>query len=104
LVLYVPISSFDSYKVANEWQKFYQNNNLFEEGSAITPIKTDNISIQTLSNSIVVDTKEQTLVSIYNLSSQRVHESLVFGKTKLYLNKGVYIVKVKDESVKIIVP
>jgi hypothetical protein len=52
----------------------------------------------------VIETKEQTDVSIYNLTGQKVYQSVITGNTEIRLNKGIYIVRMNNESTKIIVP
>jgi hypothetical protein len=99
--LYVPVGSVDAYKAANEWKKFFT---ILEEGVGIIPIKNDNISVQTFSNAIVIEAKEQTDVSIYNLMGQKVYQSVINGNAEIHLNKGIYIVRMNNESTKIIVP
>ena len=96
--LYVPAGSENKYKEADEWKKFYTI-----LPSAIIPIKANNITIQSHSNGILIETKEPMPVSIYNLSGQKVYESLIAGNAEIGLDKGIYIVKTKNESVKVVV-
>jgi hypothetical protein len=42
-------------------------------------------------------------VTVYNISGQQVHQSIITGSREINLNKGVYIVKVNKESQKVIV-
>ena len=63
----------------------------------------DNISIQSFSNGIAIETTEQMFVSVYNLSGQAVYRNVINGNTEILLNKGVYIVRVNNESQKVIV-
>ncbi|MDL2223630.1 T9SS type A sorting domain-containing protein [Bacteroidales bacterium OttesenSCG-928-M11] len=69
----------------------------------INTINNENISIQSISNGIAFEAKEQIPVSIFNISGQKVYESVINGYEEIYLNKGVYIVRVNNESQKIIV-
>jgi hypothetical protein len=103
--LYVPAGSVDKYKVENEWKKFFDNNNIFVEGmTTINPINKEKIAILPYPNGIAIKTKEPVSVSIYHTSGQKVYESVVAGDTEIGLDKGIYIVKVNNESTKVIVP
>ena len=70
---------------------------------AINVINKNNIIVQSLSNGIAIETKEQTPISVYNLSGQKVYQSIIIGNVEVALNKGIYILRVNDESQKVIV-
>jgi len=95
--LNVPVGSENRYKEAFEWKEFFGI-------SAIIPINADDIIIQSRSNGIAIETKEQMFVSIYNLSGRKVYESVIAGNTEIRLDKGMYIVKINNSSAKIIIP
>jgi len=42
-------------------------------------------------------------VSVYNLSGQKIYQSIINGNEEIRLDKGVYVVKVDNGSEKIIV-
>ncbi|MDH6354573.1 hypothetical protein M2132_000901 [Dysgonomonas sp. PH5-45] len=99
--LYVPKGSFDTYRKAPYWSEF---KNIIEEGaSSISAINENNITIQSTSEGITIEAKEQVNVSVYNLSGHTVYQSVISGYTEIPLTKGVYIVKTNDEKQKIIV-
>ncbi len=100
--LYVPKGSYTLYWLASGWSEF---NNIIEEenASAINTIKRDNITIQPVSNGIFIEIKGQTSVSVYNLSGQMVYQSVINGNVEVPLNKGIYILRVNNESEKVIV-
>jgi hypothetical protein len=99
--LYVPKGSLAAYKSANGWKDF---TNIIEETvTGINTINKDNITIQSISNGIAIKTKEQMPVSVYNLSGQKVYQSVINGNVEIPLHKGVYIVSVNNESQKVIV-
>jgi len=119
--LYVPTGSGSAY-INNGWDSYeyydyiysyenvtysvpeYSTFNIIEtDFTAITPINKDNATIKSVANGIYIETNIQTLVSVYNLSGQKVYQSVINGNTKIPLNKGVYIVNVNNESEKIIV-
>lgn len=97
--LYIPKGSASHYK-ATGWNKFKI---IEEEETSINTIKKDNIIIQSSPNSISIEVKEQIPVSVYNISGQKIHESVIMGKMEIYLNKGVYIIRLNNESQKVIV-
>ncbi|WP_163319197.1 leucine-rich repeat domain-containing protein [Dysgonomonas sp. 520] len=96
--LYVPKESYSAY-----WWAWGFDNIIEEEESSIYSISKDNISIQPILNGISIDVKEQTSISIYSLSGQIVYQSDINGYTEIGLNRGVYIVRVDNESQKVIV-
>ena len=98
--LYVPKGSKSAYQSAPEWKDFI---NIIEEGVSIDTIHEDNIIIQSVSNGIIIETKELTPVSVYTLSGQEVYQSVIIGNVEIALNKGAYIVKVNNASQKIII-
>ena len=98
--LYVPKGSKRAYQSAPQWRDFI---NIIEEDVSINTINTDNISIQSVSNAIIIEAKETTPVSVYTLFGQRVYQSVIIGNVEINLNKGVYIVRINNESQKVIV-
>jgi len=101
-ILYVPKGSKNAYQLASQWKDF---TNIIEEGdeTAINIINKDKITIQSISNGIAIETKEQTPITVYNLSGQKVYQSVINRNVVIHLNKGIYIVKVNNESQKVIV-
>jgi len=99
--LYVPKGSYATYWVAVGWSEFI--NIIEEDYTAINTINKDNITVQSISNGIIIETKEQTPLSVCNLSGQIVYQSVITGNTEIRLDKGVYIVRVNNESQKVIV-
>jgi hypothetical protein len=99
--LYIPKGSYFAYWLSN-WGDF--ENIIEEDVSAIYPISKDNISINTLSNGLSIETKETIAVAVYAVSGQRVYQSVINGKREIHLNKGVYLIKAGNETKKIIVP
>ncbi|MDR0833384.1 MAG: leucine-rich repeat domain-containing protein [Candidatus Symbiothrix sp.] len=99
--LYVPKGSYSTYWLAVGWGDFV--NIIEEDATAINTISKDKIAINTIANGIAIATKETTLISIVNISGQKVYQSTINGNAEILLNKGVYIVKVNNESQKIII-
>jgi hypothetical protein len=104
-ILYVPRGSLDAYRQTPVWQDFL---NIIEEDAptGIVP-ETDGIlptlSIHSVSNGIAIETKETIPVAVYNVFGQKIYESLINGSREINLNKGIYVVKAKKESQKVIV-
>jgi len=96
--LYVPIGSYMAY-----WLAWGFDNVIEKDMSAINTVNQDNISFQSIPNGIAIETKEPTPVSVYSLSGQTVYQSVIVGNKEIPLNKGVYILRVKNESEKVIV-
>jgi hypothetical protein len=99
--LYVPKGSYSAYWLAPGWGDFL--NIIEEDVSAINTISTDKLSINLIANGIVIETKETLPVAVYNISGQKVHQSIITGSREINLQKGVYIVRVNKESQKVIV-
>lgn len=71
--------------------------------TAINTISSNNINIHSIPCGIAIETKETASISVYNLSGQIVYQSIVDGREEVYLDKGVYIAKMNDESRKIVI-
>ena len=100
-ILYVPIGSKSVYQSANEWKDFM---NIIEETyTALNTAIKENSAVRPISNGISIETKGQTIISVYNISGQKVYQSIIDGKGEIYLNRGVYIVDVNNKSQKILI-
>jgi len=99
--LYVPRGSYTAYSLAPGWSEF--KNIIEEDVGAIDSIKNDKISIRSISNGICIDVKEIASIAVYNLSGQTVYQNIINGSAEIMLDKGVYIVRVNNESQKVIV-
>ena len=99
--LYVPKGSYTAYWLAPGWSDF--KNIIEEDATAIQTINKDIASIHSISNGIYIDAKETASIVVYNLSGQTVYQNVINGSTEITLNKGVYIVRVNNESQKVIV-
>ena len=98
--VYVPKGSYNAYRVAKVWGEF----KIIEENITTNSfINNRNITISNISNGICIKTDELISVSIFNLSGQNVYEKNIQRDTNINLNKGVYVVKIGDESKKIVV-
>jgi len=99
--LYVPKGSIREYQNATGWKDFFCI--IEEDVTAINPINNSNIIVKSTSNGITIEAKKITPLTIYDLSGQKVYQSVITGNMTIALNKGVYIVRVKNESKKIII-
>jgi len=99
--LYVPRGSYTAYSLAFGWRDFL--NIIEEDDTAIQTINKDNASIRSISNGICIDAKETVSIAVYNLSGQTVYQKVIHGSAEIMLDKGVYIVRVNNESPKVIV-
>jgi ABC-type uncharacterized transport system permease subunit len=102
-ILYIPQGSLDAYLQAPVWQEF----NIIEETVTVFVPETGGIlpvlSIHSVSGGIAIETKEAIPVAVYNIFGQKIYESLINGSREINLNKGIYVVKAKKESQKVIV-
>jgi hypothetical protein len=96
--LYIPKGSYSAY-----WLQWGFDNIIEDGETAINTINKDNITVQSISNGIAIVAKEQTPVSVYNLSGQKVYQSVITGNVEIRLNKGVYILRVNNKSQKVVI-
>lgn len=68
--LYVPKGSYMFYWLAAEWSDF--ENIIESDFTSISIINSDNIPILPISNGITIETIEQTPISVFNISGQKV--------------------------------
>ncbi|MDR0834663.1 MAG: leucine-rich repeat domain-containing protein [Candidatus Symbiothrix sp.] len=99
--LYVPKGSYMAYWIAVGWGDFV--NIIEEDATAINTINKDKIAINSNANGIVLATKEATSVSVFNIAGQKAYQSVINGCAEISLNKGVYVVRVDNESQKVVV-
>lgn len=80
-------------------------NSLFvtSSSSAINDIKAENAIIKSVPDGIVIESVEPALVSVYNLFGQKVKQVDITGSTKITLDKGIYVVRIKEKSEKVII-
>jgi len=98
--LYVPNGSKQAYQTKWGWKA----DNIIEmDFTTINPVNKDNTTIKSVVNGICIETKVQTPVSVYNLSGQTVYQSVINGSAEISLDKGVYVVRVGNESEKVII-
>jgi len=96
--LYVPKGSYTAY-----WLQWGFDNVIEMDFTSINQINKDVALIKSVNNGIAIETKEITSVSIYNLYGHKIYQSVINGNTEIPLNKGIYIVKVNNESEKVMV-
>ncbi|GHT20682.1 hypothetical protein AGMMS4957_08280 [Bacteroidia bacterium] len=101
--LYVSAGSLNDYQNDPSWSSEFSKIIALTSGTAIKTMSRDKIALNTTSNGVVFETKEATLVSVFNIAGQKVYQSVVNGSEEIRLNKGVYIVRVGNESRKVIV-
>jgi len=99
--LFVPKGSYNAYWLAYVWGDF---ENIIEENvTANDNISDKNITISNYPNGISINAEQTTTIYIFNLSGQKVYEAKIQGTESITLNKGIYIVRVGNESQKIVV-
>ena len=103
-ILYIPVGSYTTYWLAIGWSNF-RNIVEIEDFSIIEIESTINQTslVYPISTGIAIETTEQMPVSIYTISGQIIYQTIANGKTDIPLNKGIYIVRVNNESQKVIV-
>jgi len=96
--LYVPKGTYNAY-----WRTWGFDDIIEEEVSSINIINKDITTIQSTSRGIIIEANEQVSVSVYDLSGQIVYQPTIVGNAEIFLNKGVYVVKINNERRKIVV-
>jgi hypothetical protein len=94
--LYVPEGTVAAYRNSN-WNIFLN----IETANDI--INKDNIILRTISNGISIETQEITPIAFFTISGQTVYQSTINGHAEISLDKGIYIVRIKNESQKVVV-
>lgn len=99
--LTIPSGSLSAYKGANNWKDFI---NIKEDGSTANIfLENDNFFIYTISSGIQFKTSEITPVVIFNISGQKIIDTKVENNSIIKLNRGIYIIKTKEDSFKVII-
>ncbi|MDH8701824.1 hypothetical protein M2138_001174 [Dysgonomonadaceae bacterium PH5-43] len=99
--LYVPTGSKTAYSTAAGWSEF--TNIIEKDFTSINNINNNNVSIQSISNGIAIETTEATNISVFNITGLKVYQSVVNGYEEVTLDKGVYIVNANNNSKTVIV-
>lgn len=100
-ILYVPKETRILYENAIVWKNF--ENIIEEDASSINQINKDVLQIKILPNGIYIEAKEEVPIIIYDISGKQVFQSVISENKEIYLDKGIYIIKVKDSTQKVIV-
>jgi hypothetical protein len=94
--LYVPTGTSAVYQT-------WGFSNIIEEETANDVINKDNLILKTISNGLSIETQETTPIAVFTISGQTVYQSNINGHAEISLDKGIYIVRIKNESQKIVV-
>ncbi len=96
--LYVPKGSYEAYKLA------WRFDNIIEtDFTAIQSAMMDQVSVSSTSNGIHIETCEKIQVSVFNIAGQKVYQSVFDSNADINLPKGIYIVDINGQTVKIAV-
>lgn len=103
--LYVPKSTYNAYWLAKVWGDF-KNIVEMEEGAttaneSITANQNFNLNLS--SNGIYIETQEPTEVYICTIKGQTVLHKSINGNETIQLPQGLYIVKVGNQTKKVII-
>jgi hypothetical protein len=99
--LYVPKGTILLYLTANIWREFGSIKE--KDPASIYQINQNKVLITTTPNGIAIETKEIVPISIFNISGQKIYQSIINENAEINLNKGVYIVRGDNETKKVIV-
>ena len=99
ITLYVPIGLLETYQNADTWKNFID---IREEGATrIDDVNADNIAIEVTRNGIKLPCTEGETVVVYTTNGTRVANISSYTGGKIALDKGVYIVRVKNNTLKV---
>jgi hypothetical protein len=96
--VYVPASSVTAYQNADGWKTFWNIKPLEETGIDDTEITNDNL-VNVLGHVINVTSPE--VVNVYTLNGVNIYHGI--GNSAIEVESGIYIVKVGDVVVKVVV-
>jgi len=103
-ILYVPIGSFQSYWLANGWGDFKNIVEMDMTSISVDNITADNFNTYMHGNTLIIEGAEQNMnITVYTISGQIIYQTIANGKADIPLNTGAYIVRVNNESQKVIV-
>lgn len=100
-LLYVPMGSYNAYASADGWKEF---RNIVEMTTTSNEsIQQKKYKVSSSNGSIVIESIEQISASIYNINGQLMKLISVSGNEQVSVSTGVYIVKINNESTKVLV-
>ena len=99
VTLYVPQGSIETYKVANYWSNF---TNIVEfDATAIEDIEDDAPAFKVTTGGIQMTAAEGKAVAVYSAAGALVEKIDAYAGEEIALDKGVYIVRVGNKTVKL---
>ncbi len=99
ITLYVPQRSIETYKSANGWKIF---KNIVEfDPTGINDVKTDTPTFKITAGGIKFTDAEGKTVAVYTTNGKLVEKIDCYAGEEITLDKGVYIVRVGNKTVKI---
>ena len=97
--IYVPQGSLAAYKAADEWKKFA---NIQEfDVTGIEDVAVSSAAIKVTSNGISLSDAEGEAVAVYSANGTLVEKTDVYAGEEIILNKGVYIVRAGNKTIKV---
>ena len=99
LTLYVPVGSIEAYKAAEGWKYF---ENIVEwTPTAIEDVQADVTAFEVTADGIQLTAAEGKAVAVYAASGALVAKINSYAGEEISLDKGVYVVRVAEKSVKV---
>ena len=98
-IVYVPTGTLTAYQVADVWKEFM---NIQEpDVLAVEKVKTDNLQYNITSNGIAFKVSKRNNVAIYTINGMLVNEIKNYTGEEITLDKGIYIISIGNQNIKI---
>ena len=101
MTLYVPKGTLATYQSADIWKNFWDIQEF--DATEIDDIKASNIAIEVTVNGISLANANGKTVAVYTANGTRVANINNYAGDEIALNKGVYIVRVGNDTIKVII-
>ena len=100
--LFVPNGMYNKYAWESKYWSEFKNIKEYNQNTVDNEcVSFNNVNIRVIRRNIVLETVQNTHVSIYNINGTLVFSSSVKNNVSIPLQSGFYIVKYNDETKKI---
>ena len=97
--VYVPIGSLSTYQTADTWKNFWDIQEL--DATGIEDVNANDIAIKVTANGIALFDADGKTVAIYSANGTRVANIDSYVGEEITLDRGVYIVRVGSNTLKV---
>ena len=99
ITLYVPQGSLETYQTADTWKNFWDIQEF--DATGIEGVNANDIAIEVTANGITLSDADSKTVAIYSANGTRVANIDSYVGEEITLDRGVYIVRVGNKTMKV---